>query len=327
MFRYPVYFVHHNLEKWADICFRPGPPSPAEYGLRLRQGNDNWVLQTYFELKRRGLNVDLTNKLVKGALCLAHYDDIILKEMPLSCFLVGIRGDRPDIHVAAMNVVQNMHGIRPGIDFFMPHWSQPGLQPRNAKRGTNIVNIGYFGMRYNLHPAFRNGRFESGLKKMGMQLLVREYPFQDYTDIDVVLAVRPGTSYDINIKPATKLQNAWLAECPAILGRESAYQQYRRNELDYIEATSTEQALSAIRNLKENPAIYAAMIENCRKRAHEYTHDSIVNRWIRFLSGPVMENYERWLTARRYLYWYDYVRFPFSAAQHKFSRRKHQRSI
>jgi len=327
MFRYPVYFVHHNLDSWADVCLADPPPSPAEYGKRLRHGNDNWIVQTYLELKRRALNVNIVPSLVQGQICVAHYDDILLKEMPVKSFLVGIRGDRPDIHVSAMNVVQNKHVIRNGRDFFIPHWSQPGLILRDSSRGNAIRTIGYMGLRFNLDPAFLDAPFLRRLEQLGLTLEVREYPFQDYSDIDLILAVRPGTPYDINLKPATKLQNAWLAGCPALLGPESAYRQYRQSDLDYIETESPEHALHAIHTLQENPRLYSDMIENGRARGAEFTHDKIAKRWIQFFDGPVTEAYECWLSSRPRFFCLDYPVFAVSAARHKLARYHHLRSI
>ncbi|MCX5770561.1 MAG: glycosyltransferase family 1 protein [Candidatus Hydrogenedentes bacterium] len=327
MFRHPLYFVHHNVESWADVCFADCLPTQAEYGKRLRHGNDNWVLQTYLELKRRGLNVNIVPRPVPGQICVAHYDDILLKEMPTRCFLVGIRGDRPNIHVSQINIVQNQFALRHAREFFMPHWSQPGLIPRDTSRGHTIRKVGYMGMRFNLHPAFLDPRFLRRLEESGVALEVREYPFQDYSDIDLVLAVRPGTPYDIDLKPATKLQNAWLAGCPALLGPESGYRQFRQSDLDYIEIQSPEHALHAIRTLQQNARHYTEMIENGRARGAEFTHDKIAERWINFLAGPVTDAYERWLTSHARLRWLDYARFTVCAAQHKLARYRHLRKL
>ncbi len=327
MFPSLVHFVHHDVDMWADVCSADTPPPPAEYGARLRHGNDNWVLQTYLELKRRSLNVEILPHLVPGEICVAHYDDIMLKEVPTRCFLVGIRGDRPDIHVSAINVVQNPRAACRKTDCFMPHWTQPGLMPRDPSRGNTIAKIGYLGMRFNLHPAFLAPEFLQRLGELGVTLEIREYPFQDYTDLDLILAVRPGTEYDINLKPASKLQNAWLAGCPALLGPESGYQHYRRSELDYIEVTSPGDALKAIRHLKSNPMVYTAMVDNGNKRAREYTHDSIAQLWIDFFAGTVMPAYQRWRQSRPRFDWLDYPRFTLSATRHKLARRYHMRKI
>lgn len=327
MFSHPVYFVHHGLDRWDDICAPEVPPHPDAYSQRLHDGNDNWVLQTYLELKHRHLNVHIVRRPVPGAICVAHYDDIWLKDKPIGSFLVGVRADRPAIAVGEMTVVQNQHAMRPGRDFFLPHWSQPGLMPRDPSRGTAIRSVGYMGMRFNLHPEFRDGEFERDLAQRGVTLIVREYPFTDYRDLDLILAVRPGTRYDIDLKPASKLQNAWLAGCPALLGLESGYRQYRRSELDYIEVASPAQALDAIDRLKQDPDRYTRMVENGRVRGADYTHEAIAQRWIEFLAERVIPAYERWRITRPYIRWFDPPRFAIQAACHKINRYRHRRSI
>lgn len=319
MFRYPVHFVHHNLAAWADVCSGE-PPHPAEYGVRLRHGNDNWILQTYLELKRRSLGVEIIPQPVPNEICVAHYDDILLKEIPTRSFLVGVRGDRPDIRVSGINVVQNKLALRRPRDFFLPHWSQPGLIPRDNSRGHAITKLGYMGMRFNLRPTYLEPGFLQRLAERGVEIEVREYPFQDYSDIDLVLAVRPGTEYDINLKPATKLQNAWLAGCPALLGPESAYRQYRQSELDYVEVRSPDDALQAIDRLQNDPQLYDAMVANGAERAAGFTHEAIADLWIEFFAGPVTSAYEQWRASRRRFRWLDY-------AHHKLARYQHLRSI
>ena len=44
----------------------------------------------------------------------------------------------------------------------------------------------------------------------------------------------------------SKLINAWLAGCPGILGPESAFQQLRESELDYIEARTVDDIVNAV---------------------------------------------------------------------------------
>ena len=73
--------------------------------------------------------------------------------------------------------------------------------------------------------------------------------YSDYREVDVILAVRPGTRYDIDLKPATKLYNAWMAGCPALLSTESAYREVRRSEYDYEEVDTADEAIEAVRRL------------------------------------------------------------------------------
>jgi hypothetical protein len=91
------------------------------------------------------------------------------------------------------------------------------------------------------------------------------------------------------------LANAWLAGVPAILGPESAYQDLRTDDLDYIEARSCDDVVNAIRRLKENPDLYKAMRSRAAERAPGFTADSVAKLWRDTLAGPVADGYRKWL--------------------------------
>ena len=87
----------------------------------------------------------------------------------------------------------------------------------------------------------------------------------DYSDVDLVLAVRPpiGTYTD---KPASKLYNAWRAGVPALLGPEPAFRELYTDPLDYVEVSTVEDALAAIDRLRAEPDLYRRMIDRGRRR-------------------------------------------------------------
>jgi hypothetical protein len=68
--------------------------------------------------------------------------------------------------------------------------------------------------------------------------LVPRQHWHDYSDVDVVVAVR---SFDHN-DPPSKFHNAWHAGVPAVL-RESAYQANRKRDLDYLEVSSADDVM------------------------------------------------------------------------------------
>ncbi len=328
MFKYPIYFVQHSAAKWRDLVEADEVPTAEVYGPRLREGDDNWTVQTYFELKRRGYNVAYVAHMVPDAICVAHYDDIWLKELPFRTFIVASRPDRPAAPLAHIRIVQNKLAVHGPDDFFMPHWTHPGLLPRAVARGHRIEQITYAGVAYNLKSEYRDADFRRRLDELGMRLEIRETDFHDYRNVDVVLAVRPGTLYDINLKPASKLQNAWLAGCPAVLGPESGFQQYRQSDLDYIEVATPDEALAAFQRLKKEPGLFQQMVENGLRRGQDYTHEAIAQRWIDLLAGPVTGAFERWRRKRRSpAGLVELPRFGARLARHKLARYVHQRRI
>lgn len=323
MFKYPIYFVTRDWAHWGDVlAAEPVPAAPA-YGERLRTGNDSWCVQPFLELKRLGLNVQPAMQMVAGALCVAHYDDLYVREFPWRSFIVGCRPDRPPAPMAHLRLVQNRLAVRGPRDFYMPHYAQPGLIPRAAARGTQVARVGYFGLTANLREDFRDERFLSALDAMEITLDMRETGVHDFSEIDVVLAVRPGTRYDIDLKPPSKLINAWLAGCPAILGVESGYEQLRQSELDYICVDSPAGALAALDLLQRSPSLYAAMVENGRRRGLKYTREQTTAQWVAFLEGPATDHYERWLAGRRRVGILAAAPFAVRTLRHRLSREVH----
>jgi hypothetical protein len=119
--------------------------------------------------------------------------------------------------------------------------------------------------------------------------------WHDYSEADLVLAVRDLTERDALVKPPSKLVNAWMAGVPALLGPEPSFRQLKRSPLDYIEVTTPQEALDAIRRLQEDPHLYQQMIAHGLKRSEEFTPDSLAQRWRDVLAEPVAQRYERWL--------------------------------
>ena len=86
--------------------------------------------------------------------------------------------------------------------------------------------------------------------------------WNDYSTTDVIVALRPPELWAARSKPAAKLQNAWAAGTPAVLSPESAYEELRRSELDYLEARSGAEVAEAVRTLRSNASLYRAMVLN-----------------------------------------------------------------
>jgi glycosyltransferase involved in cell wall biosynthesis len=201
-------------------------------------------------------------------------------------------------------VTQNPTGVLNKNDHLIYHWPQPGLIARHSDRGDQIQNVVYRGTMNNLWAPLQAPEFTQRLAELGVQFICdnnddqpnqdRCRLWQDYSNADLVLAMRDLTVYDERIKPATKLANAWLAGVPAILGPESAYQDLRTDDLDYIEARSCDDVVNAVRRLKENPSLYRAMRERAAERAPKFTADAVAKLWRDTLAGPVTDGYRKW---------------------------------
>ncbi|MDJ0795250.1 MAG: glycosyltransferase family 1 protein [Calothrix sp. MO_167.B12] len=298
---FPVFFICRYSERWSELftSSQASVPDPDSLHKQIVTNEDCWTIHTYLRLKQRNLNVSLSNDLVPNAICVVNSLEFGIRDLSFSSFIVGCRGDGPKPALANFTIVQNEENVESKTEAFIPHWPQPGLIPRLTSRGNRIQNIVFKGAENNLYEEFCSSQFRQELKKLGTQLLIHgklesTVNWHDYSNADLVLAVRDLTEKDALVKPASKLVNAWIAGAPALLGPEAAYRQLKESPLDYIEVRTPQEALDAIRKLKKDTNLYQQIISNGFKRAQEFTPDKISQRWRDVLAGPVAENYVRW---------------------------------
>ena len=263
-------------------------------------GERAWILQTYLRLVRAGFPAELaTTPPAEGIVVFHAKQARVLRAQwrrLQNVVLLGVRADNREPLIADFEVVQNGRFVDTGRRFFVSHWPQPALIPRDGSRCATIRRIAFKGFEQNLHPDFRSAAWKEFLADRGIEWEVDAVPFAgaetdhlatnwpDFRQVDLLLAVRPDNRHLWTSKPATKLINAWLAGVPALLGPEHAYRELRRSELDYLEVASLEQAKAAVLRLLERPDLYLSMVENGRDRGAEFTAEATLSRWMSLLS-------------------------------------------
>lgn len=269
----------------------------------FQTGERAWILQTYLRLRRAGHEVELTDRWPeRGLLVFSSKQRRIVKRVagPTdNVRLLGIREDVGDVLIADWEVLQNGRRADGARRFFVPFWPQPGLIPRDPSRGHRIERAGYKGFIRNLHQDFQTEEWRRFLGERGIdwscdapryggrQTAPAMTAWNNYREIDLVVAVRPHDRFFHVRKPGTKLYNAWLAGAPALLGREHAYRELRRSELDYIEISSLKEAMQAVALLLREPERYQAMVDNSRRRAVAFTSEAILRQWAELLFETV----------------------------------------
>ncbi len=270
-------------------------------GVHNNPSNDGWCVQTFLQLRHRGLDVRLVSEYIPGQICVTSYEHLTIRDFPFQSYVVVCQHDRGRPEICEQRIVQNQLNILSSKDHWLPYWPQPGLIERKNSRGHRIENMAFKGRRLNLAYPFRESAFLEQLKELDINIRFSpdsgeeaRQDWMDYSDVDVVLAISNATQYNLSIKPASKLVNAWIAGCPALLGPEPAFQALRCSELDYIEIRSPQEAMTALKNLKENPKLFTAMIDNGKNRAKDFHPDSIAQMWRDLLAGPIATGYEQW---------------------------------
>lgn len=263
------------------------------------RGERAWILQTYLRLVRAGYPAALAGTLPESGLVVFHAKH---KRRLLACgrrlarvTLVGVRADHREPAVADFEVLQNGRFADGRRRFHLPHWPQAGLVPRDPARRTRVARVAYKGFLGNLHPGFRQSAWRRFLDGLGIDWATDAVEFSgratdpgalswnDYSGVDLVLAVRPPSRRLHTAKPATKLFNAWHAGTPALLGPEWAYREVRRSPLDYLEVASPDEARLAVTRLAESPDLYRRMVEHGRRRAQEVSFEAVTRRWAELL--------------------------------------------
>ncbi len=295
----PIRFVHRHPEVWDRLTHAAMPPLPheAEPRFPVELGTNCWIVQTWIHLKRLGLPVELGRTPRSDRINVIHYDHLGLKAYPFLNFYIAVQADRGRPELCDLRVVQNELGVRdPSRDFSIPLWTQAGLRPRAADRGLRFERVAYFGLEWYLAERFRDPDFHRRLAAVGVEFSLRTDPghWTRYDDVDGVLAVRDVSPFHLSIKPPSKLVNAWTAGVVPLMGREPAYWQVRRSELDYVEVESPEDVLHAIACIKSSPSLLRDILDSGARRASAFSDAMIAKRWVELLEGPAQEAYDRW---------------------------------
>jgi len=288
----PVCFVCDDPGRWGDVL-DGALPDPNEEPHRYKWGRDAWIVMTYLYLRRVGYPAQISRKPNKETVNIVHYNDVGARMIVDGHYIVCTRADKPPTNLTPWRVVVNPAAVESRRDVAMPHWPQPGLVPRDLSRGDRIRTAGYLGHGPELHPSFYSAKFHRPLREMGIEWR-QPVDHHDFSDIDVVVAVRSGDADWKRNKPASKLVNAWLAGVPAIVSDESAYAGLRKGPLDYLSAENAEETLTCLRRLREEPDLCRQMSENGFQRKGEFTVGAIVQRWADFFDEMVIPDFLRW---------------------------------
>jgi hypothetical protein len=281
------------------------PETADTYWQGFARGIYCWTLQTYLRLKADGFPCQLIGSLPSEGIVLAHRDSLADNLPPPGSrlLIVCLKAERDPHPSAQLHIVQNrQEALTQSMSVWKPHyiplWPQTGLICRDFKRNLRFENVAYCGHERNLAPELKSSSWQEQVSHLGLHwYIASRNSWNDYSEVDVILAVRPFKRNAHLEKPATKLFNAWHAGVPAVLGRESAFQAERKSELDYIEVATPAEVLSALKRLRDDQKWRQAIVENGRIRAEETQVANLVNQWRNFITHIAAPAYERWCAA------------------------------
>jgi hypothetical protein len=288
--------------------FLPDDPNENWPGFGL--GMYTWTIKTYLHLRSINFPCQLVNYLPKQGIILIDHNHLRsqgLKPNQKQLF-VCLEQDGLPYPYAQLSVVQNPIAAQlKESRYYIPHWPQPGLLPRYHDRGVQFENVGFFGHEVNLAAELKNSRWQRDLCDLGLKWCPvincnhwSDYSsldarWNDYSEIDVMVAIRSFRNGEKFLhKPASKLYNAWLAKVPAILGVESAFRAEGEPGLNYLEVSSYEQLLQALRDLKNDSSFCHQLVHQGFLRGQDFLADQTVKRWANFLQEIAVPAYKYW---------------------------------
>ena len=296
---YPVHFAAPKGMLWPELAADPDAAlDEATLAKRAVASQNGWVIRTYYHLRRAGHPVTISEGLRDGAINVAAPREFGRRARKPRHFVVIPRADGHRPMLANYFLEQNT-GLPEGERVSsIPYWPQAGILQRDPAR-TGLSVISFKGRVLNLSEPYRNDAFVARLAEMGVQYEPGSFDemgttWQDYRKVDAVVAVRNMTVHDALHKPASKLINAWHAGVPAILGPEPAFQAVRESPFDYIEACNPDEAIAAVRRLREDPDLYHRMVENGRMRAQAFTEEAVRRRWVDVFERRIGPAFDRW---------------------------------
>jgi hypothetical protein len=262
----------------------------------LTSGVFIWCLQTFLELKGRGLPVALMSEPRAGSVNFVHVRQLYRRRPAAGIFIVSVQADYAAIPWTSVNVVQNRLQADVHRSHWIPHWPQPGLIPRSQGRN-RVKCVAYAGNPRNL--AGSASAWGAALKSQGIEFRHLDSDnWNDYSGVDVLLAVRSFDKARHENKPPSKLLNAWHAGIPLVAGYDSAFEQVGQPGHDYLRVRTLNEAIDAICLLRDDSYRYSSIVAAGAARASGYTRDRICDAWENLLLGPIACSYQWWNESR-----------------------------
>ena len=298
------FIARKELSKWPDIEFLSDNLVDQNFN-RFRGAASNWIIQTFLILRphltAHGFDVRIGERFIPGEICICHRDDLNRLSDAWKSFVICVRADRPATTVANLVISQNDLEVNRTLDtFFIPHWPQPGLVPRDRARGTTVETVAYFGHDWSIPKWMKaEGQLSQSLSLLGLKYKLHNKMWNDYGQVDIALAFRDEADIVLEQKPATKVTNAWLAGAIPIVYPEPEYARILKHGVNGFLATSVWETVDWIKLLAREPE-YVKEIQNAATDAMAFfSRQYVTKQWLDFFIEEARPRYRHWLRGGR----------------------------
>ncbi|MEM0951074.1 MAG: hypothetical protein AAGI66_02905 [Cyanobacteria bacterium P01_H01_bin.74] len=276
------------------------------------QGKYLWALRTYLILRDylpNPADLLLDDTVCRNAINIAHADtwrSIEKSQIGPETVVVSADADKPKLLWADYNISQAPIFDGPS-QFNISHWAQPNVIARNAQRMNVIKKVAYFGELRKGEQSIHT-LLEKKLSGLNIAYEVKQdfVSQNDYSDVDIAVALRFNWHLVKDRKPASKLFNAAIAGIPLIATPERSYLEYREMGLCFLPAYNVTETINIIEHLAQHPDDYESLLQNAQKQStvfEEKTATAWLNvlRHIRFTENLVPEKRHRVIRRKRWI--------------------------
>ena len=303
----PIYFYLPQRFWPSDL-----PQSADENWSGFGLGLYTWTIQTFLRLRACDFPCQLVNHFPKEGIVFVHHNAFRAHKARLKpsrkLLLICLKAEERPYPYAQLHIVQNPTEASASKNrFYLPHWPQPGLIPRDSNRGDRFENIAFFGHYSNLAIELQIPSWQQQLSSLGLRwhYVINQNKWNDYhsldnrwnnfQQIDAIVAVRSfQSSHPYNNKPATKLFNAWLGRVPALLGLESAYRFEGCHLEDYWEVSTYEELVNSLKRLQTDKKLRQRLVTNGHSKSVQFTAENITEKWQDFIVDIAVPAFYRW---------------------------------
>jgi hypothetical protein len=252
----------------------------------------NWIVRTYLNMKSAGLYCEVVDDIPKQGIVIADRGtlrDTLGNQYPYfgEAMLICAKGDDDSHPSAHLHIVQNLYDLQNRKNsLWNPYYIPHWPQPGLIPRSEERSFL------------IENVAFMGTGSNLTKELLSEKW-----------------------LHSLSSLGCKWY---PIFNKEKSAFLALRRSELDFLIVRSLEEAIEAVKRLKNNPDFYLAMVENGRERAEEFTEEIITESWMNFFHIDVPPQYEKWLQMsefeRRLLFLKRYLRLKIDGMQTRINK-------
>lgn len=293
---YNIYFLAKNIGK--NYLQDPNAYS------RLCNGSFNHIVYYYWILKNNisdskynfFLVEKLPNTVSKKDFVIFYHDTSEFVDFS-NCISIQSIGDKPIVEKSSYFLTHNTSMVNKNTFFIhlpLPYnikKQKPSFPPKN------FVGVGAL---HSFHKEVITKKFKEDCKGLGINFDIitdKNYP---YKDLDVFIFLRDtnlpnyknndGTPlhpasiwspfYGKTHRHANRLYQAWYMNTPLIHNRESSIENIVKSKYDILYAENPKELLMQMLYLKNNKEIFFKMIDVCKSRENENSHEVIVNQFL-----------------------------------------------